>query len=74
MNSSSLKTAFREYLAVHDGIALGGHELDAMAGDLTRIVEAMASRARCNASGQQCEDAAQFRTAAPTAAKEGGAA
>lgn len=64
MNSAALKAAFREYLSVHDGISLGGHVLDAMAGDLTRIVEAMGSRTRCNASGQQGEDAAQFRTAA----------
>lgn len=69
MKSAALKAAFREYLSVHDGISLGGHALDAMAGDLTRIVEAMESRTRCNASGQQCVDAAQFRT--PTQLRQG---
>lgn len=45
MNSTALKAAFREYLSVHDGITLGGHALDSLAGDLTRIVEAMDAEA-----------------------------
>lgn len=62
---------FREYLNVHEvGGSIGGHAMDAMALDLARIVDALRSRARTNASGQRGEDVAQFVTAA-RAAKEG---
>lgn len=62
---------FREYLNVHEvGGSIGRHALDAMALDLARIVDALRSRARTNASGQRGEDVAQFLTAA-RAAKEG---
>lgn len=80
MDAQALKQSFREYLSVSEHIDAGGHAMDSIATDLTRIVlteeevsAVIARRVHCNTSGQAGEDAANIRAAALAAqAKQGG--
>lgn len=71
LDAQALKQSFREYLSVSEHIDAGGHAMDSIATDLTRIVlteeevsAVIARRNHCNASGQAGEDAANIRAAA----------
>lgn len=77
LDAQALKQSFREYLSVSEHIDAGGHAMDSIATDLTRIVLAeeevsavIARRVHCNTSGQSGEDAENIRAAAQ--AKQGG--
>ena len=76
LDAQALKQSFREYLSVSEHIDAGGHAMDSIATDLTRIVlteeevsAVIARRVHCNTSGQAGEDAANIRAAAQ--AKQG---